>query len=252
MYDSHKDRKLENINMAILTPEQRYNRRQIMEHSYRSGLSHLGSCLSAVDIIDSIYRIKKKDEQFVLSNGHSGIALYVILEKYGLMKKSVIEKLCIHPDRNPGLGICVSTGSLGHGLPIALGIALADRKKNVYCVISDGECSEGSVWEALRIGIEREVSNLKIALNANGWGAYGRISLQQLLDRIIGFGYAAVTVNGHNMRELSKAFKRKTNGKPLLIFAKTSVEQFSFLKGQDAHYYMMTEEDYKSAMDILK
>ena len=132
-----------------LTSEQKYLRRRIIEISYKAKFSHLGSCLSAVDIIDAMYKVKKKNERFILSCGHAGIALYVVLQKYGMMRDSDISRLRIHPDMNSRLGIDISTGSLGQGLPVAVGMALADRKRNVYCLVSDGECAEGSIWEGV-------------------------------------------------------------------------------------------------------
>lgn len=235
-----------------LTQSQKQTRRRILKISYQGGLSHLGSCLSAVDIIDVIYKYKKKDERFILSNGHAGIALYVVLEKYGLLNNIDVRKVQVHPDRNPEVGIYVSTGSLGHGLPIALGMALASRRKKVYCMVSDGECAEGSIWEALRVGYEQKVDNLKIVVNANGWAAYHLVSLPLLLKKLRGFGYDAVSVNGHNIHELTKALKIETTGRPSVIFARTTVEQFPFLRGQDAHYYLMTEADYKLAIELLR
>src|SRR3990167_11062130 len=160
------------MNIKNLNSEQKALRLRIIDMSFQRNLSHIGSCLSAVDIIDAIYKVKKRNEKFVLSNGHAGIALYAILEKNKILSPSITKKLNIHPDRNKKIGIDVSTGSLGHGLPIALGIALANRNKHVYCIISAGECTEGSIWETLRIASDKKVSNLKIILNANGWGAY--------------------------------------------------------------------------------
>jgi len=126
----------------------------ILECSFINHLAHLGSSLSCIDIIDVIYDLKKDEDRFILSNGHAAMAWYVILMKHGLLTKSDILQLNNHPDRNPDLGIEVSTGSLGHGFAIAIGIALANRDNDVYCVLSDGECSEGIVWEAMRIGIK--------------------------------------------------------------------------------------------------
>ena len=240
------------MEIAKLSVEQKRLRRRILEISYERKLSHLGSCLSAVDIIYAVYMTKKDDERFVLSSGHAGVALYVVLEERGLLAPSFINDLHIHPDRNQKIGIDVSTGSLGQGLPIALGLALADRNKNVYCLISDGECSEGSVWEALRVGIEQKLGNLKIVVNANGWGAYNPVSLPLLLKRINGFGYKAKIADGHSVDGLSRLLVLRSDSRPLLIFARTDVEQFPFLKGQDAHYYVMGSEDYESAKDILK
>jgi len=163
-----------------------------------------------------------------------------------------ISNLHIHPDMNPRFGIDVSTGSLGQGLPIAVGMALADRTRNVYCLVSDGECTEGSIWEALRLVVEQKINNLKIIINANGWGAYSSISLALLARRFSGFGYDVITVNDKNLRQLHQVLRSKIRNKPSLIFAKTKVEQFQFLKGQDAHYYVMNKADYELALNILK
>lgn len=238
------------FDIKLLSKEQKNNRKRIIEVSHGRSLSHLGSCLSAVDIIDAVYSIRKPKDRFILSNGHAGIALYIILKKNKLLKDVHLKGLNIHPDRDHKLSIDVSTGSLGQGLPIALGMAIANKKKNVYCMISDGECAEGSIWEALRIAYDKKVNNLKIILNANGWGAYDPIDLKMLQRRIEGFGYKVIVINGHNMEQLLKALK-SPNTKPTLVFAKTEIEQLPFLKGQDAHYYTMTELDYRDAINSL-
>lgn len=235
-----------------LNKEQRKLRARIIELSYKSNFSHLGSCLSAVDLIDAVYKIKEREEKFVLSNGHAGIALYAVLEKYGYFKDSrLIKKLNVHPDRNINHGIHVSTGSLGQGLPIALGMALADRRKNVYCMLSDGECSEGSIWEVLRVGKEKKVHNLIIILNANGWSAYDPVNLTYLAKRIDGFGYDIKKVDGHDSKKILASLRKVHDKNLTFLFAHTSVEQFDFLKGQDAHYYVLTQKNYEEAMQKL-
>ncbi len=240
------------FSLKKITKEQKLLRKRILELSYEANFSHLGSCLSAVDLIDAVYKIKKKNEIFILSNGHAGIAWYSVLDKYGYFKDNkAINKLNIHPDRNLKYGIHVSTGSLGQGLPIALGMALADRKKNVYCMISDGECAEGSIWEALRVAKEKKVHNLKIIINANGWGAYDKVNLANLIKRIKGFGYAVSTVNGHDSKKILNSLKKISDKKLTALFAYTLVEQFSFLKGQDAHYYILKQKDYEEAVKSL-
>lgn len=238
--------------ISNLTSDQKALRRRILEISHQAHFSHLGSCLSSVDLIEAVYKYKMKDEVFILSNGHAGIALYVVLEKQGILTEKQIRKLNIHPDRNLKVGIHVSTGSLGQGFPIALGMAVANRKNNVYCLISDGECAEGSIWESFRVAKELGLDNLKILVNANGWGAYDPISMKDLFRRIRAFDAHIVTVNGHDIKSLLRIMKTKVKGKPLVIFAKTTVEQLPFLKGQDAHYYVMQEEDYDLAMETLQ
>ena len=118
-------------------------------------------------------------------------------------------------------------------------------------MVSDGECAEGSVWEALRIAAEKKISNLKIIVNANGWGAYDAIPLDLLIKRFQGFGSDVKKVNGHNINEISDALKSPVT-KPTIIFGETTVEQLPFLKGQDAHYYVMNEENYIKAIELLK
>src|SRR6185369_8330334 len=116
---------MKKFSLKKLTKEQKRLRKRIIELSHSSRLSHIGSCLSVIDLIDEIYSSKKPNEKFILSNGHAGIAWYVILEKYGFLPEKKIKNLNIHPDRNLKHDIHVSTGSLGQGLPIALGMALA-------------------------------------------------------------------------------------------------------------------------------
>jgi transketolase len=242
---------MSNFNIRVLTEEQKSTRRRILEISHKENISHLGSCLSSIDLIDGVYQTKKKDEKFVLSNGHAGIAFYVILEKNGLLTNSEIEKMHVHPDRNPKLGIDVSTGSLGQGLPIALGIALSDKTRNVYCMISDGECAEGSIWEALRIAYDHKISNLKIIVNANGWSAYDAVNLGTLISRLKGFGYNVLEINGHDIKAITEALKFNDAKDQTIIFARTSVDQIPCLKGMDAHYCIMKDKDYKEALDLL-
>lgn len=204
-------------------------KRRILEISFINKLSHIGSCLSAVDIIDEIYSVKKQDEQFVLSAGHAGLALYTVIEKYqGKDAEQIFFHHGVHPDRCQDCRIDCSTGSLGQGLPIAVGMALSDRLKMVYCLISDGECSEGSVWEALQAASDQRLTNLCIYVNINGWGAYREITQGSLIDRLELF-------TGLNLN-----------------IRRTTVEQLPFLRGQDAHYYVMKEEDYQQAKEVLK
>jgi len=240
------------MNILKFSNEQKETRKRIVKLSYQSQLSHLGSNFSAIDIIDAVYKIKAPEERFVLSAGHGGLALYVILEKNRFLDQSKIRELHIHPDRNINLGIDVSTGSLGQGLPIALGMALADQAKRVFCLVTDGECAEGSIWESLRIVHDAKIKNLVLIVNANGWGAYNPISTPVLSKRIRGFGFNVITADGHKIDSLLISIRAAEKKHPAVILAKTNVEQLSFLKGQDAHYYVMNDADYKTAMESLR
>lgn len=240
------------IKVRELSNEQKALRRRILEISHKASYSHLGSCLSNVDLIEAVYKCKSKDDIFVLSNGHAGVALYAVLEKYGFITSKTIKKFNVHPDRDLKKGIHVSTGSLGQGLPIAVGMALSDRSKYVYCSISDGECAEGSIWEALRIANDLKLDNLRIIVNVNGWGAYHKIDIKEVYKRLKSFGCNIVRINGHDIKTLVRSLTTKSKGRPLLIFAQTVSDQLPFLNGLDAHYYVMKDKDYKLAMEILK
>jgi transketolase len=183
---------------------------RILELARKHHLSHLGSALTSVDIIDSIYHDKREDEPFILSCGHCGLSLYVILEKYyGFDAERLLLKHGTHPHRSIEDKISVSTGSLGHGLPIALGMALACRKRAVWCLISDGEIFEGSIYETANAMRKYKVSNLYVYLNWNGWSAYDKV--------------------GYDMIKIMKDIM------PNLMVVKTSVEDYQ-LEGLSAHY----------------
>lgn len=241
-----------NTFLQKLTPEQKKVRQEILKISHEGHVSHIGSCFSAVDIISAIYSMKKHTDIFVLSAGHAAVALYAVLNLASKSRKYTLDTLHIHPDRNEKMGISVSSGSLGQGLPIAVGRALANRKKRVYCLISDGECAEGSIWESLRIAHEQKLGNLCIVVNYNGFGAYQEISMKLLLGRIVAFAKKVVVVDGHVISDLTKVLSKKTVDYPLVVFAKTHVAQLPFLSGQDAHYKVMSEQEYNQAMELLQ
>ena len=200
--------------------------KRLLDICYERQLHHLGSYFSALQIIDKIYSEMDKDDIFILSNGHAVVALYVILEKYyGLDAVELHEKYGDHPKRNELDKLHCSTGSLGMGVTVAVGRALANPDRDVYCLLSDGECAEGSVWEALRFAYENKVTNLKLYVNANGWSAYDTVDLDYLENRI-------------------KAFHPDVN------YVRTTVEHFG-LKGLHAHYTNFSEEQYKEALASL-
>lgn len=201
---------------------------RILEISYKKGLSHLSSCLTAFRMIDNIYKIKKDDEAFILDNGHAALALYVVLEKwYFKDAEALFDKHGVHPNRDEKDKIWASTGSLGQGLPIAVGMALADRTKNVYVLTSDGAMNEGSNWEALRIAGELRLENLRITVNANGFSAYGKTDPDTLDTRMQMFY-------------------------PTLVLQPNLYDQPDWIQGFDGHYVAMDEQKYKEIMEVKK
>ena len=196
-------------------------KKRILEIAYKHKLGHLGSYLSAAGIVEEIYENKDPDDIFILSSGHASLALYAALEKYeGKDAEELFLKHGGHPHRDEENGIYCSTGSLGLGITVAVGRALANKNRKVHVLISDGESAEGSVWEALRFIKESNLSNIEVYVNVNGYAAYDKVDVKYLVDRL-------------------KVFL------PTINIRYTSVNQYPFLRGLNAHYHVMSEEDYK-------
>ena len=204
--------------------------KRLLKLLYDHNEEHVGSCFSCIDIIDKIFQNKNKDDIFILSNGHAAYALYSVLEKYydHIDADKLVEKHGGHPNRDEKNHIYCSTGSLGMGIIIAVGRALANPNRKVHVMISDGESTEGSVWEALRFIEEKKVNNIEVHVNANGYACYDEMDIDYLETRC-------------------KAFL------PRIKFYKTKKETFpfKFLHGLDAHYIKITKDQYKEALESL-
>ena len=198
--------------------------KRVLEISYKYKLGHLNGCLTAVQLINNIYKVKKPEDIFILSPGHTAIALYVVLEKvYGFDAENLFLKHGVHPNRDLENKIYCSTGSLGCGIPIAVGMALANRDRDVFVLSSDGEFAEGSCWESLRIAGELRLENLKIMVNANGTSAYGKVDIDLLDTRLQMFF-------------------------PTLV-VKTDLYRFpSYLQGFQGHYTVLNDTQYKELL----
>lgn len=200
-------------------------KKRIVEIAYKHKLGHLGSYLSSVEIVDEIYSKMNKDDIFILSSGHASLAMYVCIEKYfGIDAEMLFLKHGGHPHRDEDNKIYCSTGSLGLGLPIALGRALANPNRKVWVLISDGEAAEGSIWESLKTIQELGINNIEVFVNINGLCAYKEVDVDYMSTRL-------------------KAFL------PRIELRYTTVEQYPFLKGLNAHYHVMSEENYNQAIN---
>lgn len=147
---------------------------------FRHRLTHVSSALNTVDVLGKIYLGKKEDEPVILGNAHAGLALYVILEMIGVCSaEELIKEHGTHPHRDMKRGIWVSGGSLGQAETVALGIALANKKRKVWLVTSDGACMEGAVCEMMRLA-SKHAPNLIINIVFNGYGAFGEITAKDL------------------------------------------------------------------------
>lgn len=206
-------------------------KKRIIEIAYKHKLSHLGSYLSCVGIINHIFATKNPEDIFILSNGHASLAQYVVLEKYhGHDAEMLFKKHGGHPHLDQDHHIWASTGSLGMGISVAVGRALANPSRTVYVMLSDGECAEGVVWESLRYISDKGIKNIKVYVIANGFGAYGEISPETLNKRLLAFN-----------EECQVCFNTQEQ-----------TEEFPFLRGLNAHYHIMKEPDYLVAMELLK
>tara|TARA_B100000963_G_scaffold29270_1_gene21706 strand:- start:32808 stop:33563 length:756 start_codon:yes stop_codon:yes gene_type:complete len=192
------------------------------------GEAHLGGSFSIIEIIITIYEIfLKKKDKFILSKSHSSYPLCLLLRQKGFKTK-----LTTHLEIDEKNGINCTTGSLGHGLPISVGMAFAKKKLKkdgkVFVLISDGECQEGTTWESLLIASKYELDNLNIIVDYNKIQALSRLDdalpLKSLVKKFRSFNCNCIEVkNGHSFEQLIKAFKKvKKNKKPQVIVVHTT------------------------------
>ncbi len=247
-------------------------RARIIENSHKTGTPHLGSCLSIVDILVAIYfsalRIDPKSpgapdrDRFILSKGHGAPALFQVLAKRGFFPEKMLETygqdggiFAEHPPTPDHLaGIEAATGSLGHGLPIGLGIALSARIQHqgyrVYVLLGDGECNEGSIWEAAMMAAAQKVDNLMVFVDFNKWQATDRsqdvMALEPFVEKWRAFGWESCEIDGHDMQQIVDILsKPNTTGKPMAVIAHTvKGKGVSFMEDDNNWHYRIpkTEE----------
>jgi len=193
-------------------------RRTVIEQSFRAGVGHIGSCLSIADVLAALYGgVLRGDgdddpgrDRFILSKGHAALALYAALHEAGRLDAADLDTYCTdgtvvsgHPDHELG-PIELSTGSLGQGLSVGVGVALGARlsgsSSRVYVLLSDAECNEGAVWEAAMFASHHGLGNLVAIIDSNGQQALGRCSdvldMEPLSERWRAFGWDAHEVDG--------------------------------------------------------
>ena len=256
-------------------------RKKVLKMAFEARASHIGSSLSEVDILTVLYfkilSIDPKNpwfddrDRFILSKGHGVAALYATLSQKGFFPENILDTYCKeggklpgHSTRNCAPGVEVSTGSLGHGLPMGAGMALAGKrdKKNyrVFVLMSDGECDEGTTWEAALFASHHGLDNLIVIIDYNKLQAFGRtnevLNLEPLKEKWQSFGWKVKEINGHNFSEIENTLSRipfeKT--KPSLIIANTvKGKGISFMEDKlEWHYKNLTQEDYGKALKELE
>ena len=236
-----------------------------------AGEGHIPSSFSIIDIVHFLYKnfLKyksknvewKKRDYFILSKGHGTPALYVVLNKFGILKdKHILEygsKIGIlggHPDSTHIPGVEASTGSLGHGFPTAIGLALGlkiqEKNNKIIVLLGDGECHEGTIWESANIATNLNLGNVCAIIDWNG-SAVQLMPKDDLLNKWKAFGWKTFVVKGHSDEDLKKTFKKikfNLNGTPSLILAKTiKGKGVSFLEGHGKWHHKLpnTEEQIK-------
>ena len=270
------------VNTTPLDERSRELRRQIVRMLEKGGRGHVGSAFSLVEILRVLYddflkydpkapRSPQRD-RFILSKGHGCLALYVLLAEKGFFPESELWKFCKpdgilggHPEYGKVPGVEASTGSLGHGLPIAVGFALNARHEKagyrMVVVSSDGESNEGSVWEAALCAGKHKLSNLTVLVDYNKQQSYGTtyevLDLEPFADKWRAFGFAVQEVDGHDVGQLRAALGRTPfdSSKPSAIICHT-------IKGKGAsfvennlnwhHKNKVTDEEIKSLLAELE
>jgi transketolase len=251
-------------------------RKLIIEMACRSKSAHVGSALSCVDLLTTLYfnelriDLKKWDERdiFVLSKAHGAMALYAMLALKGIIDIKMLNgylqndgTLPAHMDAFSAKGIEVSAGSLGHGFNIALGMAhgykLKKDKRRVFALLGDGETEEGSVWEGALFASKLEIDNFTAIVDYNNLQGYGRpreiCHFEPVIDKWKAFGWEAFRVNGHDFKEISSALKKPHKDKPKVIIADTTKGKgVSFMENEMKwHYFIVTDEFRKKALKEL-
>lgn len=253
--------------MSDIEKKCRNIRHSIMEMIANAGGGHAGASLSLVELAACLYETgrfyknSRPRDRFLLSKGHAGIGLYAVLAEYGILPKETLKTfasdegpLMNHPDAHRIPGVEVSTGSLGHGLSLAVGMCLAAKLKgeehSVFCLVGDSECHEGSVWEAAMLAGDRQLTNLCVIVDRNNLGNDGAIQvhLDPLNDKWRSFGWKTIELNGHDCQEISKAYKKiyKEKDGPYAIIANTQKGRglIEGLSGQGpCHYIKGSKED---------
>ncbi len=238
------------------------HRKEILNLSQKVQALHIGGSFSSVEIVDCIYNIcMKKKDKFILSKGHAGIIQYVLLYYLKIITRKELNSYCqrggylgAHPDFGKK-GINASTGSLGHGLGMVSGMALAKKDSTYYVLLSDGELHEGSVWESALIIGALNLKNIVLIIDNNDLQSSTRSSdthpnLYPISNKFKEFGWEISDCNGHSSEEIFKKIKSRKGKKPFALIAKTiKGYPVSFMKNVALwHYRSPNENEYKQAI----
>jgi transketolase len=248
-------------------------REHVLRESRRANVGHIGSSLSIADILAALYGgilriaspLDPDRDRFVLSKGHAALALYAALALRGWLDEGALATYCgddsllgVHPESElPGVDFC--TGSLGQGLSMATGAALAARmtgsQRRVFALVSDAELNEGSTWEAVMFAAQHRLSNLYLFVDLNGQQALGHtrdvIAIENPVERLAAFGWDTRAVDGHDVPAMTAAVAAaQDDPRPHAFVARTVFGRgVSYMNGQIKwHYWPMSDEEFAQAM----
>ncbi|MEI6774559.1 MAG: 1-deoxy-D-xylulose-5-phosphate synthase N-terminal domain-containing protein [bacterium] len=246
--------------------------RDFLSLVYTRKIGHIGSCLSVLDILLAIYfHLKKRGDRVLLSKGHAAPALYIVLAANGVLSKQLLATfhangttLPMHiPHAFIKNEIPFASGSLGHGLSLSAGMAHANklqkRKGNIYCIMSDGECNEGQVWEAAAYAAQNALNNLIVFIDVNHIQAFGKtkdVLGEVTAEKWYAFGWNTYECNGHSIKDIVKTTQKikSSSDKPTVILCDT-IKGFnlSFFENTiESHYLPLTEKQYLQGLKKVK
>lgn len=242
-------------------------RRKVIDLLYKHKAAHLGSCMSCIEILVVLYfDVMRKEDKFLLSKGWAAAALYSVLSEKGIIDwDDLYENYYEAGSKYWGLvhhnisGIEHSLGSAGHGLPVAIGMALGNRNRRVFVLLSDGEMDCGTTWESALFASHHKLDNLIAIVDYNKLQAFGRtnevLNIEPLKDKWNSFGWDVYETDGHNLKELTATIKKaiEIRNKPHIIICHTiKGKGISFAENRvEWHYYNLTPELYEKAKNDL-
>jgi|HubBroStandDraft_4_1064222.scaffolds.fasta_scaffold111530_2 transketolase len=256
--------------LAELGADARSIRRKFLKMHYEAKAGHLGTGLSDIDLLTYVYgKWITPDDRFILSKGHGASSLYATLNHFGRLSDADFATyykdgtlLPAHPAARAFAAIPAATGSLGHGLPIAAGMAYANKHvhgsaSRVACLISDGECDEGTVWEAALFAAHHRLGNLTVIVDANGLQGFGRtdevMNLEPLPMKWQAFGFRTSEIDGHDLSQIDAAIGQPGDGRPHCVVARTvKGKGVRYMENRlEWHYLPMSEAQYQEALEGL-
>jgi len=240
-------------------------RRRLLSLHYQAGCGHIGGNLSALDaMLLTHHEFIGDDDRFILSKGHAAGALYVTLWSQGRLAEAELQtfykdgtRLAAHPPPAGVPGIEFATGSLGHGLSLASGLALSNKLRRapgrVFCLTSDGEWQEGSTWEALIFAAHHRLGALTVMIDSNGLQGFGSVdevaSMGDLEQRLRPFGVEVSEVDGHDLAALRRVLAKRFDRPHFIVMKTTKGHGVSFMEGRmEWHYLPMNEQQYNQAL----